>query len=297
MKPLSQLNMKDRNRSVAGAVLRDSDFRNRVVSYVLERKCQAGGFCFYKLEEPNGSDTFYALSILALMGVEFRDDKTLLYLRTMQHRDGSYNSIYMAYFSIKGLEMLREQPAYDPVPYVTKNLRHYRFDVEHLPNEISYLFKRTSYLVDLYCTLEMSDSRIERGIADFILYFENEDKGFGHNRSSLSETSRVLSILSRLGYPVEGMETTAFIKNCEIPFYGFTEVPRTSLSYIEYVYAGIVASHIMTYRPHYVNDCANFILHCQNRNGGFSRLMHGGIATLENTYYAIHGLSILASMA
>ncbi len=291
-----RINMKDRRRSIAGELLRDPDFRDRVIRYVLERKCQAGGFCFYKLEEPNGSDTFYALSILALMGIEFQDDKTLIQLRNMQHPDGSYNSVYMAYYSIKGLQMLREEPAYDPVPYVTKNLRHYRFDVEHLPIEISYLFKRTSYLVDLYYSLKMADSRIEQGIADFILYFENEDKGFGHRHSSLSETSRALIILSRLGYSVEKMESTAFIKNCEIPFYGFTDVPRTSLSYIEYVYAGIVASNIMSYQPHYLDDCANFILHCQNRNGGFSRLMHGGIATLENTYYAIDGLSVLASM-
>ncbi len=297
MKPLFQTDTRDRNRNAADILLRDPGFRNRVVQYVLERRCRTGGFCFYKLEEPNGSDTFYALSILSLMGVEFRDDKTLRYLQAMQRRDGSYSSIYMAYYSMKGLELLREQPVYDPVPYLTKNLRHYRFDVEHLPVEISYLLKRTSYLANLYGSLKMSDQRIERDMVDFILYFENEDKGFGYKRSSLSETSRALNILSRLGYSVDRMETTDFIKDCEIPFYGFTDVPRTSLSYIEFIHAGIVASRIMNYRPRYSEDCVNFILHCQNRSGGFSRLTHGGIATLENTFYAIQGLSILASMS
>lgn len=296
MKPLFQAYSGDRNRNAADIILRDSEFRNRVVQYVLERQCRSGGFCFYKLEEPNGSDTFYALSILSLLGVEFRDEKTLRYLQAMQHRDGSYSSMYMAYYSIKGLEFLGEKPICDPVPYLSKNIRHYRFDVEHLPVEISYLFKRTSYLANLYCSLNMSDHRIERDIVDFILYFENEDRGFGYKRSSLSETSRALTILSRLGYSVDRMETTTFIKDCEIPFYGFTDVPRTSLSYIEYIHAGIVASKIMNYRPRYSDDCVNFILHCQNRSGGFSRLTHGGIATLENTFYAIQGLSLLASM-
>ena len=34
----------------------------------MDRKCRDGGFCFYRLEEPNGLDTYSALSVLHLLG-------------------------------------------------------------------------------------------------------------------------------------------------------------------------------------------------------------------------------------
>jgi len=37
----------------------------------------------------------------------------------------------------------------------------------------------------------------------------------------------------------------------------------------------------------------NYILSLQNRDGGFRRSVHGGISTLEDTYYAIASLNLL----
>jgi hypothetical protein len=94
------------------------DFRGCIVRYVLERRCRSGGFCFYKLEEPNGSDTWFALSILDLLHCAFRDESTMNYLRAMQHPDGSYGGIYSAFYSIKSLSLLGVDPAEDPRPYI-----------------------------------------------------------------------------------------------------------------------------------------------------------------------------------
>ena len=65
--------------------LQDISLRQKVIHYVLDRKCLSGGFCFYKLEEPNGSDTWNALSILDLLRVRFEDEATIAYLRGTQH--------------------------------------------------------------------------------------------------------------------------------------------------------------------------------------------------------------------
>jgi hypothetical protein len=271
--------------------LQDESLRQRVIQYVLERKCLSGGFCFYKLEEPNGSDTWFALSILDLLHYEFQDESTVNCLKAMQHPDGSYDSIYSAFYSIKSLSFLKVHPAEDSRPYILRNLGSYHFDARRLPAEVISLFKRTSYFVDLYETTGLDTGNdVHDKMIEFILRFRNEDGGFGHLRSTLHETSKALEMLRRLDYPLDGLGAESFIGRCETPVTGFTDIPRTSLGYLEFVHAGVLASHLLTRRPRYTKQCAAFVLNCQSRNGGFSRTPHGGIATMEDTWHAVHAL-------
>lgn len=270
------------------------DQRKRIIDYVLARRCESGGFCFYKLDEPNGSDCYYALSILDLLDVPFHDEKTVAWLQNMQHDDGSYDSIFSAFYSIKSLRLMNEKPARDPVPYLLKHIAHYAVDVRKLPVEILSIFKRLLYLVDLYRTVGMERNKmIENNIILFILSFQNEDAGFGYIQSNLSETSKALLMLEMLGYSVRETETERFIRRCETPLFGFTDIPRRSLSYMEYIHAGVLASSAISYKPRYHDRCVDFILDCQNTNGGFSRVPHAGIATMENTCFALHALKLL----
>lgn len=272
------------------------DIRCRVVRYVMERKCVSGGFCFYKLEEPNGSDTWHALSILDLLKVQFEDAATVACLQRMQRPDGTYDGIYAAYYAIKSLALLGETPFLDPRPYVLSNLENFRFDAKRLPAEVISMFRRTSYLVELYGVLEMdADGPLRDSMVDFILGFQNEDGGFGHLFSTLLDTARALAMLKNLGQPIEALGTEGFIRLCEVPFYGFTDIPRTTLSFLEYVHAGVLASYLVARRPTYRNSCEAYILNCRTRNGGFSRTLQGGIATLENTWHGVHALSLLSS--
>jgi hypothetical protein len=273
------------------------NIKKRTINYILTRRCRSGGFCFYQLDEPNGSDCYYALNVLNLLDVPFQNAKTAAYLRNMQHDDGAYDSLYSAFYSIKSLQLLNEKLAHDPVPYLLKHLHHYAVDVRKLPVEILSIFKRLLYLVNLYRTLEMErDEVVEDNIIRFVLSFQNEDNGFGYHQSSLSETSRALSLLDMLGYPVKELETQKFIRRCGTPLFGFTDIPHRSLSYMEYIHAGALASSVISCRPIYHDGCFDFILNCQNRNGGFSRAPHAGIATMENTWYAIHALKLLSEM-
>jgi hypothetical protein len=156
---------------------------------------------------------------------------------------------------------------------------------------VIFLFKRTSFLVDLYETTGLdTGTDVHDSMIEFILRFRNEDGGFGHLRSTLHETSRALEMLRRLGYPLDGLGAESFIRHCETPITGFTDIPRTSLGYLEFVHAGVLASYLLSRPPHYAKQCAAFVLNCQNRNGGFSRTPHGGIATMEDTWHAVHAL-------
>lgn len=271
-------------------------FRSLVIQYVSERRCRKGGFCFYRLEEPNGSDTWHALSILDVLNVPFEDEATVAYLKGMQRPDGSYDSIHAAWYAIRSLSLLGETSSLDPRPYVLRNLEHYRFDAKKLPAEVISMFKRTSYLVDLCVALDMdTDGPLRDNVVDFILGFQNEDGGFGHLVSTLFDTARALAMLKSLGQPLGELGVERFIRLCEVPFYGFTDIPHTTLSYLEYVHAGVLASYLISRRPKYQDECETFVVNCQNRTGGFSRSPLGGIATLENTWLGVHALALLAS--
>jgi hypothetical protein len=159
---------------------------------------------------------------------------------------------------------------------------------------VTAAFKRSFYLVSLYKNLKNAvDGGIPDGMIHFILQFANADNGFGIGRSSLSETALALNILKQLNYPVEKLRLDDFIRACETPTCGFTDIPGTSMSFIEYMHAGLMASSLAGHQPAYPDQCLAFILNCRNKTGGFSRTTHGGIATLENTFLAIESLKFL----
>jgi hypothetical protein len=271
------------------------DFRCRVLRYVLERKCPSGGFCFYRLDEPNGSDTWHALSILDLLEVKFEDSATVAYLKGMQRPDVGNESNNAAWYGVKGLALLGATPSRDPGSYVMHNLEHYRFDAARLPVEVISLFKRTSCLVDLYAALDLeADGPLRDSMVEFILGFRNDDGGFGYPDSTLLDTARALSMLQCLQYPLADLGAGAFIRRCEVPFYGFTDIPRTTLSFLEYVHAGVLASYLVARCPTYRDSCEAYILNC----GRARRILAdsaGGIATLENTWHGVHALTMLSS--
>lgn len=271
--------------------------KERVLRYVMERGCREGGFCFYKLEEPNGLDTYSALSVLNLLGVSFQDGKTVSYLQGMQNDDGSYDSVFMAFYSLKSLQLAEREPRRDPWPYILNHIRSDRVDADKLPAEVTSAYRRMAFLVDLYVTFKRnSDPLVERNIMDFVLRFHNEDQGFGYRQSTLGETARALLMLTLLNYPVQKLSVLDFIRQCETPACGFTDIPETSLSYLEYIHAGAVAAFLTGYRIRHLDQCTDFIRNCQNRTGGFSRVMHGGIATLEDTCYALKSLKLLSAL-
>jgi hypothetical protein len=155
-----------------------------------------GGYCFYKLEEPNGSDTYFALSILNWLGFPPEDPKTAAYLQKMQHEDGSYDSIFAAFYSLKSLWLLDAEHLYDPWPYILNHVRRDRIHADQMPVEIPSIFKRMCYLGDLYRIFKNeSDRQIENSMVQLILNFRNGDSGFGYLRSTLSETAKALVML------------------------------------------------------------------------------------------------------
>jgi hypothetical protein len=273
--------------------MRGHDIVTRLIDYTQARQW---GFCFYRLEEPNGSDTYYAIAILNILSVAFHDINTVRYLIEQQNDDGSYKGIFSAYYALHSLLLMGEHPAHDPSAYLLRHLHHYLFDPERLPAEVTAFFKRLVFLIYLCTGLGIDiPQKKKKEIIDFVLCFQRDDGGFGYGLSSLVETEQAASILRLLDYhPVKDLNIEEFIKSCETPVSGFTGVPKSSLSFIEYINSGIRASELVGYRPRYVDECFRFLRDCQTKTGGFSRGNGSGISTLENSYYAVDSLARLS---
>ncbi len=259
---------------------------DRIVRYVLERRCREGGFCFYRLEEPNGADTYHALSTLHLLGVPFREDRTLSFLRARQQADGAYESIFQAFYCLGSLKRLGEDPDVDPAPYILEHLHVY--DVEMLPAEVTSIFRRMWILVEL-CAIRhiVPEPSLRDAVIRFVLHFRHEDGGFGAPYATLLETAQALNILDRLDYPVKALGSESFVSRCADPICGFVDVPSTTFSFLEHIHAGVAASTLLNRPIPYATPCLQFLSACQTRSGGFSRSTHTGIATLEDTFLAV----------
>jgi hypothetical protein len=267
----------------------------KILEYVKNRECVNGGYCFYRQQEPNTSDTFYAITIRNLLENNFSaSNSTVAYLKELQYLDGSYFSIIQAYYAINALVALPSSPTVDPTGYIINNFRS--FDLQNLPAEIS-VYRKIYFLVSLVNVLKIPlSSELNDDIVDYVFMFKNQDYGFGSlNKSTLMETMQALQILDWVNYPIHNIkDLDIFVSKCISPNRLFTNIPQIAPSFIEHVNAGYVISRIMSIKQQFLNTSIEFIKGCQTSLGGFSRVPFTGIATLEYTYYALNALHLLA---
>ena len=264
--------------------------------YIRERRCASGGYCFYRLDEPNAGDTFHALASLAMLGaLPDDDDATRLYLRMFQHQDGNFSNVDVGHTVIRSLRILGERPDLDPTDWILSSLMSPGTTIR--PVESSSLFEHLYFLTDLCTILGIAvpaDKKNE--IITAVLRYRHPDTGFGYPRSTIIETAHALAILAALDYPVSSAGSTEFLKQCEDPAYGFLAVPGSKPGYLEHVHAGVLAYSVLGYHSTALLQCEKFIRKCCRENGGYVRSIFGGSATLENTYLALGALTMIGCM-
>ena len=270
-------------------------YRTRVIQYITERRCPDGGFCFYRLNEPNAADTYYAVSSLALLGEPFHDDQTISYLLGLQREDGTYPTIYVGYYTLKCLGILGVRPVTVPDAWI-ETINPFSQGNERPPESSSYF--ETCYLyTDLCrtCGIPVSAPTRQRIIRDVTTH-QLPDRGFGIKQSTLTETWHALAILSSLGFDGRQLGADRFLSQCEDAELGFRAVPGSKSSFLEHLYAGIKICSLLGYSPWVLPRCGEILLGLQTGNGGFVRSRYGGSATLEYTFLAVSGLQILSAL-
>lgn len=265
-----------------------------IINYIKNRECRNGGFCFYRQEEPNSSDTYYAITIQKMLGSFSVSKRTILYLKQVQKNDGSYFSIIQAYFTLKTLVKLNTTPFINPNNFIQQCLQIY--NEQNLPAGIS-IFRKLFYLISLFNIMQIKISTdMKNRLIKFVFLYNNDDSGFGNSKkSSLIETMQAVQILNWLNYPIDSLNGIEnFLLKCSHPIFAFTNLPKISPGFIEHINAGLIISNLLSIKPKYLDAGLIFVKACQTTHGGFSRTHHGGIATLEHTYYAIHSIHLLS---
>jgi hypothetical protein len=279
--------------AVPGGVVPNS---SRVLEYVADRRCSLGGYCFYRLDEPNAADTCRALVILDTLGALSPDPETTAFLRGLQEPGGSFSSLAAGYAAILGLSLLGEAPVYDSVPWIRSSFR--TPDPGREVMEVLSPFEQAHTWVAL-CRLlqaeptEEESGRIERALRSH----QHPEGGFGTGRAGLLDTWHATRTLRLLGRERYRENTLAFIKRCSDPEYGFLNAPGVRPPYLEHLHAGILLSRELGTAPVFREACIAFLDRCAHRSGGFVRSVFGGSPTLEFTGYAVTMYAALAGGA
>jgi len=241
------------------------------------------------------ADTYFALASLNLVGSLSPDEDTLAFLRSRQKRDGSYESIFQAFFAIGGLRLLNAPPLFDPRDYLIAHTRTY--DISLLPPGSASIFAQLYHLTKLHRWLEVNlPPEKKRDLLSFVTSHQRGDGGFGHARSTLMETRDAVFILQYLGALVDLQKIYRFLRHCEDEGHGFVNLPGNQFSYLEHIHAGLELSGLLSAPPTYPKVIRDFLLACRRINGGYARTTHTGIATLENTYLALASFQLLSSL-
>lgn len=266
-----------------------------VIRYISERRCPEGGYCFYRLPEPNAADTHAALEAYTRLGGVWNDPQTARFLRSLQRPDGSYANLFVARAAIGGLLLLGEGPEYDPAPWLAGRL-HFDGD-DAAPPEVVSRMEGLLAGVEACHLLGVSIPREVGGaVVSHIRSCRHADGGWGNGHSTLIETGHALRIVNLLG-GLEGLSLSEpFLRRCEDPVFGFLSLPGATPAFIESVTAGISVCHLLQIRPCYPDACRRFIHRCGLKNGGYCRSQFGGASTLEYTGMAITSLSLLDGM-
>jgi hypothetical protein len=283
--------------------------RSRILEFVERRRNDDGGYAFcpphYGSEFPSSSsDTFYALSILSILGERIPEhEKTVEYLLSLQNEDGNFASMTSAFHVVKSLEIIGSKPRkLHFLDWLEKHLKGRRFvkGEEFLSGFLSAEYDTSSSpYKHVYCVVEILKTlgrKVSLKEVEWILP-EGKHGGFGAGASDIISTFYTLSCLHAAGYPLKKLEKTRkFVEGCEHREGGFTSIPHITPPYMEDTYFGLECAKMLGIELKQPRKTEWFIASCQNTDGGFRRSLFQGISTLDYTYLAICSLERIGSL-
>ncbi|NJE55554.1 hypothetical protein [Thermococcus sp. 21S9] len=262
-----------------------------VLRYVKERRHEDGGYCFVSvLDDTNVNDTYYAIKIYNLLGIEFPEpEKTIEFLSNAIQPQTAVVAIAMA---LEGLALLgakdvaREK---SDIVFTKYNPAEGKFAVglggseefgTATPLEATYWVTKAFNQIGL-----KFDSTEKDAIRAFVMKFRNGN-GYGVKQPTTTMTYQALFTLYTLGYRPP---KSPHFRNCELcgDWGGFTEVPYSLPPYLEPTFYATRGLELQNETPTCPRRHVWFIRQLQNPNGGFRRSLELGISNFQNTYRAL----------
>jgi hypothetical protein len=267
-----------------------------VIDYVTERQNKDGGYTFAQRSESSAQDTYYAVKILKILGVNpAHPNLTVAFLKGLQNADGSFDSIKVAYCVIESLRELGA-PLENGIEQVIlsaqsaiRELRKVEVNIEASSElETTYLSLKT--LRALGNSPEFDLSR------ELVLRLKNGNGSFGDGRgySRMASIYYALASLKLLDYEMDEPDSTLkWIRNRENPSGGFATRQTDPYLTLDEIYYGLKALEVLGEISRFPSENLKLITRFQNKNGGFRRSIYLGISDFDTTYYALSTASML----
>lgn len=262
-----------------------------MIQYIQARQNEDGGYSFAQGAESSAADTYYAVQILTMLGAEPRDvADTIRFMTGLQHEDGGFDSINVAYYVASTLNELGEKPQKSLEGFLLSLQRptgafgSLEADIES-PSEFEATFYSLRLLRLLGRAFPADNAR------QLLLSLQNDDGSFGRSGySRLGSTYHALASLGLIGFDARALHhTLEWVRSCEIPSGGFRGSPDSVDPYIvmDGIYYGVLCLEVYSANFRYPSQTLDLIGRFQNENGGFRRSVFLGISTFESTYQAI----------
>jgi hypothetical protein len=264
----------------------------RLIGYVESTRSDDGGYCFYRLNESNAADTFYAVYVLTALdrpvpGPELTAD----FLQQRQSSDGSFQSIYSADYVLRALHLLGVPPLFDPNDFLHTQLKRTLSIVSQPYYDLSNSFLQSlgRAVAILALRHEEPRSEVKTELVAAVRPYKRPEGGFGVDHASIYSTYNAVQALSFA--PADCLAgVSQWIRRCEWKTGGFSQTPVNTPNYLDEIHRGLFIMRAVNERPRYPQETAKFIGQLQNANGGFRRAVDSGISRLENAYFALKAL-------
>lgn len=262
-----------------------------ILDYVEERRHNDGGYCFVSvLDDTNVNDTYYAVKIHDLLGLEVPDgEKTVEFFERAIQPQTAVVAIAMA---LEGLALLGAKDVameHVDIVFTKYNPLEGKFAVGLGGSEefgTATPLEATYWVVKAFKAIghRFSDEEKE-AIRKFVMRFRNGN-GYGVKQPTTTMTYQALYTLHTLGYRPP---RSPHFRNCELcgDWGGFTEVPYSLPPYLEPTFYATRGLELQGETPTCPRRHVWFIRQLQNPNGGFRRSLELGISNFQNTYRAL----------
>jgi hypothetical protein len=244
--------------------------------YIHTCQTEDGGYFFARISPSSLRDSYFAVKTLRMLGQSPRRPAALERFVRAYLQEGAGNPVHTSYLAIEILKDLgalrhRSETIEAPLAALDGVSDPSTLYIE-VVSELEKLFEAVSVLVHLGVPFDRT------AVVGLIASLSNKDGGLGsRGNSSLATTYYAARTSALLDYPLRHPERIlSFLRRQERDVY-----------FLENLYYLSSACCILGETLSEPERAISFVLGCQRDSGGFARARPMGIATLEDTYYAI----------
>lgn len=241
--------------------------KDEVCSFVLRYEQLGGGFSFARTTPATLEDTFYALATLDLLKIQYSNDKTKEYIRSIE-KIGGVKHLFQILFISKRYNI--------EIAWLYNAIENFPFETIHDPESIYYASKIAELLGNDEITIKLIQNLKKISMKEHLLS-ELCWKAISHKK---------------LGVQFDKEKVAEKIKQFQGYDGGFSFTEKGAPSFIEETYLAMEALSELSHKPNNTEACISFVQSCRANDGGYGRQITT-VPSLEATYYAVAILKIL----